>query len=48
MDTLRCTKCSKLIPKTGNYTIVVFLVKGKLSDPHYEHLYCPEKFSMVC
>jgi hypothetical protein len=48
MDVLRCKKCSKLIPKTGNYAIIVFLVKGKLSEPQYEHLCCPEKFSIVC
>ncbi|MBI5860144.1 MAG: hypothetical protein HZB73_05605 [Nitrosarchaeum sp.] len=48
VDTLRCVKCSKIIPKTGNYAITVFLVKNKLSDPYYEHLCCPEKFSMIC
>ena len=48
MDTLRCVKCSKIIPKTANYAITVFLVKGKLSDPFYEHLCCPEKLSITC
>ncbi|HXW03100.1 MAG TPA: hypothetical protein VD651_02415 [Nitrosarchaeum sp.] len=48
MDALRCVKCSKTIPKTANYAITVFLVKGKLSDPFYEHLYCPDKLSIAC
>ena len=48
MDTLRCVKCNKIIPKTANYTIVVYLVKDKLSDPYYEHNCCPEKFSLIC
>ncbi|CAD6515128.1 conserved hypothetical protein [metagenome] len=41
MDRPICMKCRKVIPRTGNYTIVVFLVKDKLSDPYYEHLNCP-------
>ena len=48
MEALMCVKCRKIIQKTGNYTIIVFLVNDKLSDPYYEHIYCPEKFSVVC
>jgi hypothetical protein len=43
---IRCIKCNKIIPKSIEYAITIFLVKGKLSDPHYEHIICPEKFSI--
>ncbi len=47
MENIRCNKCSKTILKSDKYAITVFFVQEMPSEPSYEHLKCPEKFSYV-
>ena len=47
MDTLIRVKYRKVILKTGNYTMVVFLVQDNLSDPCNEHVIRPNTFSII-
>jgi hypothetical protein len=47
VENQRCKKCSKTILKSDKYAITLFFVEDLPSDPYYEHLKCPEKFSVV-
>jgi hypothetical protein len=47
VEDLRCSKCSKTILKSEKYAITLFFVEDLPSDPYYEHLNCPEKFSIA-
>lgn len=47
MKNVRCSKCNKTILKSDKYAITLFFVQDLPSEPSYEHLKCPEKFSIV-
>jgi hypothetical protein len=46
MDDMRCKKCSKPISKAEKYAITLFFVEDIPSSPYYEHIRCPERFSV--
>ena len=41
-----CMKCKKLIHVGELHKIVMYVIQEKLSDHHYEHVECPEKFTV--
>jgi len=47
MENMRCKKCSKIISREEKYAITLFIIRDLPSSPYYEHLQCPEKFSIA-
>ena len=43
---MRCIKCKKNIVSTELYKIVMYVVGEKFTDHHYEHIECPDKFTV--
>jgi len=41
-----CLKCNKEITKMELYKIIMFVIQDKFSEHHYEHVECPEKFTI--
>ena len=42
----RCLKCNKTIKEEELHKIVIYVVQEKFSEHHYEHVECPEKFTV--
>ncbi|HJU14302.1 MAG TPA: hypothetical protein VJ792_07600 [Candidatus Nitrosotalea sp.] len=43
---LSCTKCKKSIVSTDLYKIVMYVIDQKFTDHHYEHIECPDHFTV--
>jgi len=43
---MHCIKCKKNIVTTDLYKIVMYVVDEKFMDHHYEHIECPDKFTV--
>lgn len=41
-----CIKCKKSIQDMDLYKIVMYVIQERLSEHHYEHVECPEKFTV--
>lgn len=41
-----CTKCKKNIGLGEVHKIVMFVVREKFTDHHYEHIECPDRFTV--
>jgi len=41
-----CMKCKKKIELLDLHKIVIYVVREKLTDHHYEHVECPDKFTI--
>ena len=42
----RCLKCEKIIRDTELHKIVMYVVDEKFTEHHYEHVECPDKFTV--
>ncbi len=40
-----CMKCKKKIESLDLHKIVIYVVREKFTDHHYEHVECPDKFT---
>jgi len=43
---INCIKCKKIIKSFDLHKIVIFVVDEKFTEHHYEHIECPEKFTI--
>jgi len=41
-----CNKCKKFIDPMNLHKIVMFVVRDKFTDHYYEHVECPEEFTV--
>lgn len=41
-----CIRCSKRIENEELHKIVIYVVQEKFTEHHYEHVECPEKFTV--
>jgi len=41
-----CLKCKKDIKEEELHKIVMYVVQEKFTEHHYEHVECPEKFTI--
>jgi len=46
LDLKRCTKCKKSIHGEELHKIIMYVVKDRFTDHHYEHVECPDKFTI--
>ena len=48
MDEIKksCLRCKKDIKVEELYKIVMYVVQEKFTEHHYEHVECPEKFTI--
>ena len=46
LGTKQCIKCKKMIQTSELHKIVIFVIREKFTDHHYEHVECPEKFGI--
>jgi hypothetical protein len=44
--TKSCLRCKKDIKETELHKIVMYVVQEKFTKHHYEHVECPEKFTI--
>ena len=44
--TKRCLKCEKVIHDEELHKIVMYVVDAKFTEHHYEHVECPDKFTV--
>ena len=42
----KCLKCKKDIESMDLHKIVMYVVEDEFSDHYYEHIECPEKFTI--
>jgi len=42
----RCLKCHKEIQEKELHKIVIYVVQEKFTEHHYEHVECPDKFTV--
>ena len=42
----RCLKCEKIIRDTELHKIVMYVVDEQFTEHHYEHVECPDKFTI--
>ena len=42
----RCLKCEKIIRDTELHKIVMYVVNEQFTEHHYEHVECPDKFTI--
>jgi hypothetical protein len=45
-DLKHCIKCKKNISVDELHKIVIYVVREKFTDHHYEHVECPDKFTV--
>jgi hypothetical protein len=43
---IRCLKCEKIIRDEELHKIVMYVVDEKFTEHHYEHVECPDKFTV--
>jgi len=41
-----CLKCKKDIKEKDLHKIVIYVVQEKFTEHHYEHVECPDKFTV--
>ena len=41
-----CLRCKKDIKEDELHKIVMYVVQEKITEQHYEHVECPEKFTI--
>jgi len=41
-----CLKCKKDINNEDLHKIVIYIVQEKFSEHHYEHVECPDRFTV--
>ncbi len=41
-----CLKCKKGISDKDLYKIIIYVVQEKFTEHHYEHVECPDKFTV--
>jgi hypothetical protein len=41
-----CFKCKKEFKEADLHKIVIYVVQEKFTEHHYEHVECPEKFTV--
>jgi len=41
-----CLKCKKDISEKDLHKIVIYIVQEKFSEHHYEHVECPDRFTV--
>ena len=41
-----CIKCKKNITVNELYKIIIYVVQEKFSDHYYQHIECPENFTV--
>ena len=41
-----CLRCKKDIKENELHKIVMYVVQEKFTEHHYEHVECPEKFTI--
>jgi|TARA_B100001105_G_scaffold254574_1_gene250777 hypothetical protein len=41
-----CLRCKKDIKEEELHKIVMYVVQEKFTEHHYEHIECPEKFTI--
>ena len=42
----RCLKCEKVIHNEELHKIVMYVVDEKFTEHHYEHVECPDRFTI--
>ena len=42
----KCLKCKKDIEPMDLYKIVMYVVQDEFTDHYYEHIECPDKFTV--
>lgn len=42
----KCMRCKKEIKEHELHKIVIYVVQEKFTEHHYEHVECPEKFTI--
>ena len=42
----KCLKCKKYIHPMELHKLVMYLIEDKFTEHHYEHVECPEKFTV--
>jgi len=42
----KCLKCDKKIKIEELHKIVIYVVQEKFTEHHYEHVECPDKFTV--
>ena len=46
MKMKKCLKCNRLIRESELHKIVMYVVDEKFTEHHYEHVECPDKFTI--
>lgn len=41
-----CIRCKKKIKDSDLHKIVIYVVREKFTEHHYEHVECPDKFTV--
>ena len=41
-----CFKCKQVIEEKDLHKIVIYVVQEKFTEHHYEHVECPDKFTI--
>ena len=41
-----CLKCKREIEEGDLHKIVIYVVQGKFTEHHYEHVECPDRFTV--
>ncbi len=41
-----CLKCKKVINNSDLHKIIIYVVDEKFSEHHYEHIECPDRFTI--
>jgi len=41
-----CLKCKKSIVNSELHKIIIYVVNEKFSEHHYEHVECPDRFTV--
>ena len=41
-----CMKCKEEIMEKELHKIIIYVVQKKFTEHHYEHIECPEKFTI--
>ena len=41
-----CLKCKKYINENELHKIVMYVIEEQFTEHHYEHVECPEKFTV--
>jgi len=45
-STKKCIRCTKEIKEKELHKIVIYVVQEKFTEHHYEHVECPDKFTI--